>query len=153
MVIDGPLQAAGTRSAELEAAGFDGLFTYEGRHDPFLPFAAAAESTSHVRLYTNVAVALPRSPYHLAQLAWDLQRLSGGRFALGLGSQVKPHIERRFSARWERPVEQMCDLISATKAIMGCWQAGRRPGGASGTTRLLRFDAGLPAGARRSRLV
>ena len=80
----------------VEELGFDCLWTSETQHDPFLPLAIAAEHTSKIELGTAIAVAFPRSPTVLAQMAWDLQAASDGRFILGLGTQVKPHIERRF---------------------------------------------------------
>lgn len=121
-VLNQPLAEVAAQADHLESVGFDGLFTYEGQSDPFLPFVAAAAATKRVMLYSNVAIGLPRSPIHLAQQAWDLQRLSGGRFILGLGSQIKAHIERRYSARWDRPVSQMRELIEATRSIMNSWQ-------------------------------
>jgi len=87
-----------------EQIGFDGLWTQETQHNPFLPLALAAPPTRRIELGTGVAIAFPRSPMVTAQIAWDLQALSGGRFVLGLGTQVKPHIERRFGMAWEPPV-------------------------------------------------
>lgn len=121
VLLPGPLTEAAQQAKALDGAGFDGLFTYEGQSDPFFPLVAAAEHTGGL-LYTNVAIALPRSPMHLAYQAWDLQRLTGGRFALGLGSQIRPHIERRFGATWDRPRAQMAEIIAATKAIFSAWQ-------------------------------
>lgn len=112
----GPANAA-ARAAELAGLGADGLFTFEGAHDVFFPLVLASATTS-VDLMTNVAMALPRSPLHLAYAANDLQLLSGGRFRLGLGSQIRAHIERRYGARWERPVAQMREQVAATKAIL-----------------------------------
>lgn len=114
------LADAAARAGQLEALGFDGCFTFEGPTDPFFPLVAAGSATS-LDLYTNVAIAFPRSPMHLAYAAVDLQRLSLGRFILGLGTQIKPHIERRFSAEWGSPVAHMRELIEATKAIFDCW--------------------------------
>jgi hypothetical protein len=87
------------RARALAATGVAGLFTFEGPHDVFLPLALAA-GVAPVDLMTNVAIAFPRSPVHLAHAAWDLQALSGGRFRLGLGSQVRAHVERRYGATW-----------------------------------------------------
>jgi len=108
----------------LTAAGADGLFTFEGPRDPFLPLAVAATQDSDALLYTNLAIALPRSPMHLAQQAWDLQRAAGGRFVLGLGTQVRRHVEQRYGTRWESPVEQMREWLLALRAIMTSWQDG-----------------------------
>jgi probable F420-dependent oxidoreductase len=107
----------------LEEAGFDGVYAFEHRHDVFFPLVLAAQATS-LEVFTNVAVALPRSPLHLATQAYDLHLLSEGRFLLGLGTQVKPVIERRYSSTWSQPVERMRDLVLAIKAIWRCWQEG-----------------------------
>lgn len=123
LLLSSPLADAADRAAALDRAGLAGLFTYEGQGDPFFPIARAADHTSGL-LYTNVAVALPRSPMHLAQQAWDLQRLSGGRFALGIGSQIRAHVERRFGSVWESPVRQMAEWIEAIRAIFTTWQNG-----------------------------
>jgi probable F420-dependent oxidoreductase len=109
--------------AELSEAGVAGVFTYEGPSDPFLPLAAAAVSSS-LDLYTNLAIALPRSPMHLAYLAQDLQRASGGRFSLGLGTQIRKHVVERFGSTWESPVRQMREIVLAVKAIQESWQTG-----------------------------
>jgi probable F420-dependent oxidoreductase len=110
---------------ELEALGFDGLYTAEGPHEPFFPLAVAAEHTTRPTVFTNIAIAFARSPMDLAQMADGLQRLSGGRFALGLGSQIRPHIEHRFSMRWTSPVARMRELVGAIKAIQATWQDAR----------------------------
>jgi probable F420-dependent oxidoreductase len=120
-----PLRDVAGEVAELADAGLDGCFTFEGQSDVFLPLVAAAHHGG-LDLYPNLAIAFPRSPMHLAHQAWDLQRLSGGRFALGLGTQVKPHIERRYSATWSRPVERMNELVEAVRAVFACWQEGER---------------------------
>lgn len=110
--------------AQLEEAGVGGVFTYEGPNDPFLPLAVAAVSSRSLALYTNLAVALPRSPMHLAYLAQDLQRASGGRFSLGLGTQVRAHVTRRFGSTWESPVEQLREWVRAIRAIQRAWATG-----------------------------
>ena len=110
------------RAEALAATGIDGLFTFEGSHDVFLPLALAAGTGCD--LYTNVAIAFPRSPMHLAHQSWDLALLSGGRFALGLGSQVKAHVERRYGATWSSPVARMGEWVAALRAIYACWQDG-----------------------------
>ena len=124
--LTGELNAAAGRARELAASGVDGLFAFEGNSDVFFPLVHAAGQGLDIDLYTNVAIAFPRSPMHLAYQAWDLQRASGGRFALGLGTQIKPHIERRFSATWGRPVERMVELIDVLRAIWSNWTDGTR---------------------------
>ncbi|MCW2765612.1 MAG: F420-dependent oxidoreductase [Nocardioides sp.] len=127
MLLDVQLDArpdhAADRARELAGAGIAGLFTFEGPHDVFLPLASAAGVTD-VDLMTNVAIAIPRSPMHLAHTAYDLQLMSGGRFRLGLGSQVRPHIERRYGATWSPPAARMREIVGAVKAILGSWQHG-----------------------------
>ncbi|HEX8803282.1 MAG TPA: LLM class flavin-dependent oxidoreductase, partial [Acidimicrobiales bacterium] len=109
------------QARELVAAGADGLFTFENAHDVFLPLALAACEVE-ADLMTNVAMAFPRSPMHLAHTAYDLQLLSRGRFRLGLGSQIRPHIERRYGATWSRPVARMREAVLAIKAIFAAWE-------------------------------
>jgi probable F420-dependent oxidoreductase len=106
----------------LEAIGYDGAFTFEAKHDPFVSLAAAAEHTKTLELGTAVAIAFARNPMNLANLGYDLQVLSEGRFLLGLGTQVKPHVEKRFSAEWSRPVARMRELVHAIRAIWDCWE-------------------------------
>src|SRR3954470_23355132 len=96
-------------AARAEALGYDGILTEETKDDPFIVMALAAQATTRVSLATAVAVAFPRSPTITAMTAWTLQRLSRGRFTLGLGSQVKGHIERRFGMRWSAPGPWMRD--------------------------------------------
>ncbi|HEX4190267.1 MAG TPA: TIGR03617 family F420-dependent LLM class oxidoreductase [Marmoricola sp.] len=126
--LDGRPDQAAQRSRELIAAGVDGLFTFEGPHDAFLPLIVAAGSSDvpSTDLMTNVAIAIPRSPMHLANMAYDLQLLSGGRFRLGLGSQIKPHIENRYGSTWSRPAARMREIVLAVKAILDSWQDGTR---------------------------
>ena len=107
-----------------EAAGFDAIWSSEAKHDPFLPLLVAAEATSTLQVGTSIAVAFARSPMTLAQTAYDLQLLTEGRFLLGLGSQVKPHIERRFSMPWSAPAPRMREYVTALKAIWAAWQDG-----------------------------
>ncbi|MGZ4695736.1 MAG: TIGR03617 family F420-dependent LLM class oxidoreductase [Acidimicrobiales bacterium] len=113
------------QARSLADLGFDGVFTFEGVGDVFLPLALAAAATD-LTIYSNLAIAFPRSPMHTAYTAWDLQKLSRGQFLLGLGTQVKANIERRFSAEWSHPVERMAEYIQALKAIFRCWQDGER---------------------------
>jgi len=122
--LDADLPAVPAAVAALEDAGAGGVFTYEGPGDPFLPLGLAAVGSSRLALYTNLAVALPRSPMHLAYLAQDLQRASGGRFSLGLGTQVKAHVTRRFGGTWESPVEQLREWVLAVRAIQRSWETG-----------------------------
>jgi probable F420-dependent oxidoreductase len=112
--------------ASTEAGPWDGLWVSEARHDPFLPLAFAAEHTERVTLGTSIAVAFARSPMTLAYTAWDLQRLSEGRFVLGIGSQVRAHIERRFSMPWSSPAARMRDYICALRAIWSSWRTGEK---------------------------
>jgi len=120
----GDLATTPQRAAALAATGLDGLFTFEGNSDVFFPLVHA--TGLGVDLYTNVAIAFPRSPMHLAYQAWDLHRASGGRFSLGLGTQIKPHIERRYSSTWGKPVARMVELIEVIHAIWDNWIDGTR---------------------------
>jgi probable F420-dependent oxidoreductase len=106
----------------LERAGYDGAFSFEAKHDPFLPLAVAAEHTTRITLGTAVAIAFARNPMTLANLGWDLQALTAGRFVLGLGTQVRPHVERRFGAVWSQPVARMRELVQAIRAIWSTWE-------------------------------
>jgi probable F420-dependent oxidoreductase len=129
MKIDGTLMVtrlgdARRAAAELEEIGYDGAFTAETSHDPFLPLLLAAEGTERLELATGIAVAFARSPMTLAHTAWDLQAHSGGRLLLGLGSQIKAHIEKRFSMPWSAPAARMREFILALRAIWACWQDG-----------------------------
>ncbi|HEX5614118.1 MAG TPA: TIGR03617 family F420-dependent LLM class oxidoreductase, partial [Acidimicrobiia bacterium] len=126
MKVDGALVNVGlaqvaARARELESTGYDALYTFEGPHDPFFPLLLAAEHTERVELMTAIAIAFARNPMNLAQLGDDLQRASHGRFVLGLGTQVKPHIEKRFSMTWSSPVERMRELVTAVRAIWATW--------------------------------
>ncbi len=111
---------------QAEALGYDGVWTAETSHDPFLPLVLAAEHTERVKLGTGIAVAFARSPMNLAMLANDIQTMSKGRFMLGLGSQIKPHIEKRFSMPWSHPASRMRELIMAMRAIWASWSEGTR---------------------------
>jgi probable F420-dependent oxidoreductase len=108
----------------LEAAGYDGAWAAETGRDPFLPLAIAADATEHLELATGIAVAFARNPMTLAMSANDLQQLSEGRFILGLGSQIKPHITKRFSMPWSHPAPRMRELILAIRAIWKAWETG-----------------------------
>lgn len=119
---DVPAQAAAA-----EALGFDSVWTSETQHDPFLPLALVAEHTTRLRFGTAVAIGFARSPTVLAHTAWDLAGASGGRFMLGLGTQVRPHIERRFGLAWPpSPVNALREYIQALRAVWHSWQTGDR---------------------------
>lgn len=110
-----------------ERVGFDAVWSSETQHDPFLPLALTAEHTSRIHFGTAIAVAFARSPATLAYTAWDLAAASGGRFILGLGTQVRPHIERRFGMRWpDSPVGKLREMIEAMRALWSTWQHGER---------------------------
>lgn len=111
-------------AAAVESQGYDGCWTGELSHDPFLPLLLAAEHTTRLEIGTSIAVAFARSPMTVAHLGWDLQAYSQGRFILGLGSQIQPHIEKRFSMPWSHPVRRMREYILALHAIWDCWHHG-----------------------------
>ncbi|OBH43971.1 LLM class F420-dependent oxidoreductase [Mycobacterium mantenii] len=110
----------------LEEQGYDGGFTAETSHDPFLPLLLAAEHTSRLELGTNIAVAFARNPMIVANIGWDLQAYSQGRFILGLGTQIQPHIEKRFSMPWSHPAARMAEFVSALRAIWSAWTDGTK---------------------------
>ena len=118
------LRSVGDTARAAEALGFAGLWTSETKHDAFLPLAIAADATERIELGTSIAVAFSRSPMEVAQTTWDLQDLSEGRFILGLGTQVKAHIKRRFSMPWDRPVARLREYILALRAIWQSFQTG-----------------------------
>lgn len=118
------LADAPANARTLEGLGVDGVFTFEGPHDPFVPLVLAASATERVELMTNVAIAFPRNPIQLAHLAWDLHALSGGRFALGLGTQVRTQVEQRYGVPFDRPVARLRELVGALRAVFSCWQDG-----------------------------
>ncbi|HEY6131906.1 MAG TPA: TIGR03617 family F420-dependent LLM class oxidoreductase, partial [Halioglobus sp.] len=130
MKIDGPfyatLDTAATEARRLSAIGYDGVYSLEGSWDPFFPLVMAAEHAPELDIATGIAVAFPRNPMHLAYQAWDLQRFSKGKFLLGIGSQVKAHIEKRFGVDFSPPASRMREYILALKAIFDCWQNGTR---------------------------
>lgn len=110
-----------------EDCGFDALWTSETQHNPFLPIALAAEHSEKLQLGTSVAIGFARSPTELAHTAWDLSRQSGGRFVLGLGTQVRAHVERRFGMEWPRsPVGKLRELIAGIRAVWETWQNGEK---------------------------
>jgi probable F420-dependent oxidoreductase len=124
---DVPFRAIGREAQRYERMGFDGVWTFEAAHDPFLPLALAASATERLHIGTNISVAFGRSPFAMAQVAWDLQRGSGGRFHLGLGTQVRAHVERRFSMPFEHPAARVTDYIRCVRAIWETFQNGTRP--------------------------
>ena len=131
MKIDGALmgaelEASGELARELEARGYDGLYSFEGPHDPFFPLVLASQTTERVELASGVAIAFARNPMLCAQIAQDLQRLTRGRFILGLGTQIQPHIEKRFSMPWSKPASRMREFVLAIRAIWKSWTEGER---------------------------
>jgi probable F420-dependent oxidoreductase len=127
--VDAPLVATSLRDVPaearaLDAAGFDGAYTFEGPHDPFLPLLLAAEHSRRLEVTTAVAIAFARNPMTVAQIGWDLQAASDGRAIIGLGSQIRAHIERRFSMPWTAPAARMREFVQALRAIWACWQNG-----------------------------
>ncbi|MDJ0870056.1 MAG: LLM class F420-dependent oxidoreductase [Myxococcota bacterium] len=125
-LVGNKLEDVPTRARELEAEGYDGLITAEMASDPFFPLVLAAEHTERVELMTSIAVAFARSPMTLANIGHDLNAYSKGRFVLGLGSQIKPHITKRFSMPWSHPAPRMRELILAMRAIWDCWYQGTK---------------------------
>lgn len=118
------LNKVASAAERLEAQGYHGVATQENRQDPFLPLAVAAVNSTSLQLATSITIAFARSPMVFANLAWDLQRASNGRFVLGLGSQVRGHNERRFSVPWSAPAPRMRELVRALRAIFACWKHG-----------------------------
>lgn len=119
-------RACGPFARAAEECGFDSVQANELRHDPFAPLAFAAVETSRIELATSVAIAFPRSPMIVANQAWDLHRHSGGRFVVGLGTQVRAHNERRFSTPWIAPAARMGEYVQALRAIFRCWEHGEK---------------------------
>ncbi len=120
------LKTAGERARQLEALGYDIASTGETQHDPFLPLLLGMEHTERMH-FSSLAIAFPRSPYVTANMAWDMQKFSGGRFVLGLGTQVKGHNERRFSVPWVAPGPHMRDYVNMVRAVWDSWQNGTKP--------------------------
>ena len=124
---DIPLKQVGAEAERLERLGFECLWTFEAKHDPFLPLAFAAAATSKLEVGTNIAVAFTRSPYSMAQAAWDIQAMSEGRLRLGVGTQVRAHVERRLSMPFDRPAARVTDYIHCMRAIWNTFQTDARP--------------------------
>ena len=122
--LTGSLADTAAHAREVEAHGFDGVESIEAAHDPFFPLLLAAANTDRLQLMTGVAIGFARSPMTLANVAHDLNAFSKGRFTLGLGSQIKPHVTRRFSMPWSRPAARMREMVQAIKAIFAAWYDG-----------------------------
>ena len=122
--ISGNLRDAGAQARKLEGAGYSGAWSAETNHDPFFPLLLAAEHTTTLEVGTSIAIAFARNPMTLANVGWDLQAYSKGRFILGLGSQIKPHITKRYSMEWSHPAPRMRELVLAMRAIWDTWQNG-----------------------------
>lgn len=130
MKIDGPfyamMEGAADEAKRLRDIGYDGVYSLEGSWDPFYPLVLASEHAPELDIATGIAVAFPRNPSHIAYQAWDLQRFSKGKFLLGIGSQIKPHIEKRFGVEFSPPAARMREYIQAVKAFFNCWQYDER---------------------------
>ena len=120
------LFSIGEKARLLEDIGYSGLITEETKDDPFVIMALAAQATSTLRLGTGVVIAFPRSPAITAMSAWTIQKLSHGRFTLGLGTQVRGHIVRRYGMDWHASGPWVRDYIGAVRALWDCWQNGTR---------------------------
>ncbi|MGI9287807.1 MAG: TIGR03617 family F420-dependent LLM class oxidoreductase [Pseudomonadales bacterium] len=131
--IGGDLKNASRMAKEIENLGYDGLMTAELANDPFFPLVLSAENTEKLELRTAIAVAFARNPMIMANIGHDLNSLSRGRMTLGLGSQIKPHIEKRFNMPWHGPAKQMKEFVQAMRAIWACWHDGSE----------LKFEGGI----------
>jgi probable F420-dependent oxidoreductase len=118
------LQKVGQVAQKLEQAGYTGVATQENKHDPFMALAVAGMATQRLELHTSVAIAFARSPMACANVGWDLAASTGGRFTLGLGSQVRAHNEKRFSVSWSPPAPRMREYVQALRAIWAAWKTG-----------------------------
>lgn len=117
----------GAEAQRLERVGFDCVWAFEAANNPFLPLALAAAATERLEIGTNIAVAFARSPFAMAQVAWDLQRGSRGRFHLGIGTQVRAHVERRYSMPFDHPAARVADFVRCVRAIWDTFQNDTRP--------------------------
>jgi probable F420-dependent oxidoreductase len=120
-----PLSAVAAHARRAEALGYDGLAVPDAVHDGLAAATVALQATTQLRVATSVLVAFPRSPMTVAMAAWDLQEMSGGRFELGLGSQVRGNIVGRYATTWAPPVPRMREYVAALRAIFACWQDGK----------------------------
>src|SRR5919201_1876232 len=121
------LRKVGPAAQAIEAEGYDGVASMENKHDPFLALAVAGTATERIELHTSVAIAFARSPMAVASVGWDLAGATGGRFVVGLGSQVRAHNERRFSVPWTPPAPRMREYVQVLRAIWRCWRTGEKP--------------------------
>jgi probable F420-dependent oxidoreductase len=121
------LRRVGAAAREAETQGYDGIVSMENQHDPFLALAVAGAATERVELHTGVAIAFARTPMAVAEVGWDLAGSTGGRFVIGLGSQVRGHNERRFSVPWTPPAPRMREYVQVLRAIWHCWKTGEKP--------------------------
>jgi probable F420-dependent oxidoreductase len=121
------LGRVGAAARAVEAEGYDGIVAMENKHDPFLALAVAGAATRQVELHTGVAIAFARTPMAVAEVGWDLAGSTGGRFVIGLGSQVRAHNERRFSVPWTPPAPRMREYVQVLRAIWHCWKTGEKP--------------------------
>src|SRR5215475_3508949 len=127
-VPQGDLKKVPEAARAAEAEGHDGIVTMENQHEPFLALAVAGAVTERIELHTSVAIAFARTPMAVASVGWDLAGATGGRFVVGLGSQVRAHNERRFSVPWTPPAPRMREYVQVLRAIWHCWKTGARPG-------------------------
>src|SRR5438445_3058144 len=121
------LRKVGPAARAIEAEGYDGVHSMENKHDPFLALAVAGTATRRIELHTGVAIAFARTPMAVANVGWDLAGATGGRFVIGLGSQVRAHNERRFSVPWTPPAPRMREYVQVLRAIWRCWKTGEKP--------------------------
>jgi probable F420-dependent oxidoreductase len=121
------LRRVGAAAREAETQGYDGIVSMENQHDPFLALAVAGVATERVELHTGVAIAFARTPMAVAEVGWDLAGSTGGRFVIGLGSQVRGHNERRFSVPWSPPAPRMREYVQVLRAVWYCWKTGEKP--------------------------
>ncbi len=121
------LRRVGAAAKAAEAEGYDGIVAPENQHDPFLALAVAGAATTRIELHTGVAIAFARTPMAVAEVGWDMAGSTGGRFVVGLGSQVRAHNERRFSAAWTPPAPRMREYVQVLRAIWRCWRDGEKP--------------------------
>jgi probable F420-dependent oxidoreductase len=121
------LARVGPAAQAIEAEGYDGIVAMENKHDPFLALAVAGAATRRLELHTGVAIAFARTPMAVAETGWDIAGATGGRFVIGLGSQVRAHNERRFSVAWTPPAPRMREYVRVLRAIWRCWKTGEKP--------------------------
>jgi probable F420-dependent oxidoreductase len=122
----GDLRRVPAAAQKIEADGYTGVATQENKHDPFLSLAVAGVATQRIELHTSVAIAFPRSPMICANIGWDIAASTGGRFTLGLGSQIRPHNEKRFSVPWTPPAPRLREYIQSIRAIWKAWKEGSK---------------------------